>query len=510
VDATWNGTGAALVWDVARTVPHSRLTGHTAVIAAAAWDPESGRFVTASRDGTARLWDPELDASRHHRCASGYEITTAEWHPTDPTRAVIACSDGTVTIWDPSGQGKLGPHEIFGDERPPPLAYAAWSPDGRWLAAARAGDGRLRVLAVPPSGSDAWLDRLDHTGAPGGPRQMAEQQCDMVAWSPDSRYLAVMHYERLEVWDVGDGGAAPRLIAELPPSYGGGEALRLSALAWHPRLPRLAVARWTMDEQTVRVLDVPSAPTNDWQPSFQLMHGEGVWSLAFTHDGAQLVTGANDKLVRVFDLPATPGASVATLQPSFRVQMNDQVLAVACSPKDGLFAAGDSQGTVAIFDASEKPSALGDSLIASPEAGNAAIHDLSWSRDGTWVVAASESALLWQREPGPVREGMFVLAARVGGREDRTASVALAPDGAAMITVNEAGIARAEPVSRASLLAAVGTRLHRRTMTDDEWQRYMGALPAQPSWPRPADDPPLPPASLTPASAASPAAAADA
>ena len=80
------------------------LAGHTGSVVSAAFSPDGTRVVTASDDGTARIWDAasgeELTPLRGH---SGW-VVSAAFSP-DGTRVVTASYDGTARIWDAaSGQ----------------------------------------------------------------------------------------------------------------------------------------------------------------------------------------------------------------------------------------------------------------------------------------------------------------------------------------------------------------------------------------------------------------------
>src|SRR5204863_8945204 len=73
--------------------------GHSSVVNAANWSPDGKRVVTASHDGTARIWDAatgaELVVLSGHRGA----VDTAAFSP-DGRRVVTASVDNTARIWD--------------------------------------------------------------------------------------------------------------------------------------------------------------------------------------------------------------------------------------------------------------------------------------------------------------------------------------------------------------------------------------------------------------------------
>ena len=82
------------------------LAGHTGSVVSAAFSPDGTRVVTASDDGTARIWDAasgeELTLLRGH---SGW-VVSAAFSP-DGTRVVTASYDGTARIWDAASGKEL-------------------------------------------------------------------------------------------------------------------------------------------------------------------------------------------------------------------------------------------------------------------------------------------------------------------------------------------------------------------------------------------------------------------
>ena len=72
----------------------------------AAFSPDGERVVTASGDGTARIWDAESGAQLatlrgHEGC-----VNSAAFSP-DGERVVTASDDGTARIWDADSGAQL-------------------------------------------------------------------------------------------------------------------------------------------------------------------------------------------------------------------------------------------------------------------------------------------------------------------------------------------------------------------------------------------------------------------
>jgi WD40 repeat protein len=109
------------------------------VVRSAAFSPDGQRVVTASPDGTARIWD----ASTHQELAKleghfGW-VWSAAFSP-DGQRVVTAGQDGTARIWDASTHQELAKLEDYSGA----VLGAAFSPDGQRLVTAGQ-DGRARI-----------------------------------------------------------------------------------------------------------------------------------------------------------------------------------------------------------------------------------------------------------------------------------------------------------------------------------------------------------------------------
>ncbi|HEX2570325.1 MAG TPA: AAA-like domain-containing protein, partial [Polyangia bacterium] len=96
--------GTARVWDAGTGRSLLTLRGHTNWVVAAAFSPDGSRILTASYDGTARVWD----------AGTGRSLLTLQGHTNwvvaaafslDGSRILTASYDGTVRVWD-AGTGR--------------------------------------------------------------------------------------------------------------------------------------------------------------------------------------------------------------------------------------------------------------------------------------------------------------------------------------------------------------------------------------------------------------------
>jgi len=140
----------ARVWRLDSSSDPISLVGHTDWVWSAAFSPKRNQVVTASRDRTARIWG--LD--RTDRSASGPRailLSTLKGHTDqvlsvayspDGTRIVTASADGTARIWKEDGSATqiVLRHEDT-------VYDAEFSPDSKWVVTASK-DGSSRIWNV--------------------------------------------------------------------------------------------------------------------------------------------------------------------------------------------------------------------------------------------------------------------------------------------------------------------------------------------------------------------------
>lgn len=109
--AAWHPSGDLLaVGCTDATVVLLRLTdvltqigewrGHSDEINAVSWSPDGRSVLTASKDHTARVWNPETGGQRTALIAHSGPVTAALWAPTGA--AITGSEDSTVRFWDTS------------------------------------------------------------------------------------------------------------------------------------------------------------------------------------------------------------------------------------------------------------------------------------------------------------------------------------------------------------------------------------------------------------------------
>jgi WD40 repeat protein len=415
------------------------LIGHNGPLSVAVWSPKADdkRILTASTDGTARVWsddgegDPlELALKEHHGA-----VLTAGWS-LDGKRVVTGTEDGTVCVWNVDVEGPRGTPTCYKGQ-PGPVASMAVSPDGgRVLTVLMDGTARvwsvdapdnpialggdkdqittaifhpdgIRVITVSSDGtarlrSGEGLRKVVEFKAPGA-------RVVFVTASPDGgRIVTASQDNTASIWSA-DGKGNPIVLK------GHYSAIYHAAVSpdnnYVATASRDGTARvWGMDG-TVKIV---------------LPHAQAVTFVAFWPlDGKYLATVSMDKIVRVF---ATDGIGTP-----LELRGHDTwIRSVAWRP-DGvrLVTAASDPNNASIDKTAKVWSAESLSSIPRTQQGGRHFHSAFISVDGQHVVSAYDDdiARLWRRDGSraPIK---------FKGHKGWVANAALSPDGKRVVTAS--------------------------------------------------------------------------
>ena len=267
------------------------LQGHREQVMTASFDRTGQRVVTASLDGTVRIWDvasgETLQIAQGPKVVSGNRASAAL---SPDGRAVVAVfADTWAYLWDINVEAEPLPC------LPPKVTSVAASRDDRRIAAAVDGAVLLFDVSRPPaSPSDrriaaAFDDtlRISHRTCTPEPDLKTTEQVMSVAFGTDSRRMATAAGKLVQLWDF--GGNEYRELGSLK----GHESLVLS-VGFDPAGKRLVTAS---QDKTARIWDLASGAP----PIVLIGHNEAVFSAAFSSDGRKVVTGSFDKTLRLWD-----------------------------------------------------------------------------------------------------------------------------------------------------------------------------------------------------------------
>jgi WD40 repeat protein/serine/threonine protein kinase len=188
------------VWDVASGPEAITLPGHTLPVFCVRFSVDGRQLVTCGcdlrrpeRPHEVKVWDTSTGSLQAAYTGNGL-IFTAAFSP-DGRYLILGAQDGGVLLAACDGRqrvlrlGGLQSH----------VAAAAFSSDGRLLAAAGVGDKALRIWNL--DGFDPERDAMPRTiGTPVAPPFL----CDL-AFSPDGRRLAGINRDLVKMWDVETG-----------------------------------------------------------------------------------------------------------------------------------------------------------------------------------------------------------------------------------------------------------------------------------------------------------------
>jgi WD40 repeat protein len=167
-----------------------------------------------------------------------------------------------------------------------------------------------------------------------------------------------------------------------------------------------------------------SARASDWSPVLQVIRGHngGINSVACSLDESYIVSGSDDKAVRLWD--AQTGKELAVLQGH-----GESVLSVAFSPDGAHIVSGSEDRTVRVWDAQTGKE------LAVLEGHSGWVRSVAFSPNGTHIVSGSwdKTVRVWDAQTGKD-------LAVIEGHSDAVNSVAFTPDGEHIISRDDRGL----------------------------------------------------------------------
>jgi eukaryotic-like serine/threonine-protein kinase len=365
------------------------LGGHHDIVWSALYSPDGQRIVSASKDGTSRVWDAVTGAPIAVLSAGGVQFKFAAFSP-DGSRVVTALRDKTARIWDAMTGAPLATLDGHSNN----IQSANYSPDGTrivtssWDKTARIWDARTGApLAV----------LLGHDGI-----------VQSAAYSPDGTRIVTASFDKTaRVWDARTG----RPLALLK---GHGDIVYFAT--YSPDGSRIVTAS---QDKTARIWDARTGA-----PLAVLPGGDAFYCARYSPDGARIVTASADKTARIWD--ARTAAPLAVLSGH-----GSNVESAVYSPDGARILTASVDRTVRIWDAR-----LGAQLLVLSGHGDN-VESAAYSSDGTHIATASRdrTARIWDARTGAV-------TVTLSGHENTVQSVAFSPDGTRIVTGSQDRTAR--------------------------------------------------------------------
>ncbi len=328
-----NGAGAGRVIQLVDTVtgrPKSELRGHLKRISSLAFFPNGQSLLSASADGTVRLWDVAPRAKEKASAAFPRNFISSDWRSYGPAlclspdgcHLLTVHSNQTFSLWETLRLAEGAHHRLPFTN----TAMAAVAPGGRLAAFAslqgevvlwdvessqsrffaRPGTNRIRRLVFSPdgrrlAGADDFKTPLEMAGSNDDPRrtvrvwEVATGQETHVL-SPHGQFLWSLKFSAdsqallgatwrgdVQLWSLdGPNGANPSSSRAREPST------RLAGST--PIAAGFDISFW--DTRTRQETD-NFAPEAGWFPG-----------IALSADGRRLAVGANDGRITIWDIAA--------------------------------------------------------------------------------------------------------------------------------------------------------------------------------------------------------------
>lgn len=193
--ATGEGGGNSMIFETATGRAVSRLANYTFGFNAVAFSPDGHWMAAGSRDKSVKLWDLETGESLPAKEGHGGYVTAVVFQPGKPSRRMISAStDGTIKVWDPLLSKPIDTLPGHIDPQRPTRTFQI---------GALAVGGKGKLLASGATDKRIALWNLDAPKSP--PRYLAEHKAEVtsVAISADERLVASASADgTVRVWDV--------------------------------------------------------------------------------------------------------------------------------------------------------------------------------------------------------------------------------------------------------------------------------------------------------------------
>ena len=391
------------------TVPYQQ-----AAIDALAFSPDGSLLAAGYVTGIVRLWDVASKSPTFVVTLSGHtdQVTVVAFSPDGKTLAT-GDDDHSVALWNVLVNTVDG----YNDH----ATALAFNPAGTLLAVASMPDGKAGVTlyTVPGKRRVASLVGSALTAA----------YVTAVAFSPDGGMLAVAYddsRDTVQLWDV----AGRQLVRAIPTDQRG----IINGMAFGSRGALLATSG--VSDAVVKLWNpvsgslVATLPGNSGFAGFPSFV-PGVWSLALSPDGSELVAGGDDGVLRLWHITAAGGHTGPTVPAPPPGANNAAVVdGVAFSRGGAYLTAGFSDGSIVVWTTR--------CLNCNPlllHSDSQAIWSVGFSADGKTLVTSSndDNVRLW-----PV--GTWTTPVTMTASGQTLAAMAVSPVGSLIATEDGAAV----------------------------------------------------------------------
>jgi eukaryotic-like serine/threonine-protein kinase len=469
-----NENATACIWNLDDNVV-TYLHGHTGAINSVRWRGDGKYLVTASADGTARVWDAQIrklpEAGGNYiagklvvkplRHDDRSRVASAEFS-SDGSLVLTAGSDRTARIFElpddiPDDAPATPVREIMKLPATGELVAATFSADDERVATASA-DGRSTVWQVTKKRVIASFEHADSV--------------DAIALDPDQQHMLTGSRDGwVRIWDIQRGdvvrasfdqesavNALAVARAGVVAAVGNSRVTlsdgkharqlpqtgRVFAAAGSPDGTRIAIGG---EAEDVFVFDVSLDPAQAGEPRFTLPGHQIVHGIAFSPDGTTIATADQAGALRLWS--AATGRLVRTLKHTA------PLAAIAYTPDASALVVLDGAGKVLTA-----PS-RGDGPLVARQLTTSGARALAFRSDGKAVVVSGPTdTRIYPLARGVIGEReLLVLSGPLGDVQ----AVAFTTDGTRVITAGGDGAVKVWDAAKGKLLArreAEGSAIH--------------------------------------------------
>src|ERR1700752_964055 len=285
---TASDDGTARVWNAHTGEEQIVLRGHVGSVNQAIWNTDEGRILTAGHDGTVRMWDAQTGEQLLELAGHTGPILDATWN-SDESRIVGISEDETINIWDSQTGNVL---LVYSNQK------AQWNLDKSRILTIDS-DGKLNVWETE-TGKNLLTFRNDI------------DSIVHATWNPDGgQILTVSESGVAQILDINTGRTVTTLVAD-PNDLFYPNQITLKHASWDPSGGRILIVTAFPSPHLGNTVQVWNA--QDGQRILRLdgHFGNASWN----NDGSQILTfGGSDS--RFFGEPqiwnSQNGKELATL-----------------------------------------------------------------------------------------------------------------------------------------------------------------------------------------------------
>jgi WD40 repeat protein len=189
-------------------------------------------------------------------------------------------------------------------------------------------------------------------------------------------------------------------------------------------------------------------------------HTDGIRSIAISKDGKKIISGSNDKTVRVWDINNPKG------NPNVLIGSTASIRSVACSANDRYIAAGDINGNLIIWDMANKN--LPPFILKGHQG---SINSIAFDKNNLYLYSSGNDAVINRWKIGQYSQPPLVID-KTG---TRIYSIDISPDGLNLASASEDGNVRIYDLNQIALGANTlqGFNFGAKTVTFSNNSQYL-------------------------------------